>query len=232
MATEKAETDRIPVTLALSTITYLEKLVRQGTHGTSVPGVARTLIEEGIRLAIKDGLLSIRDNGKASTGRRERGSPRIGTANMFATAPTWTTERVELLKSHFEAGLSCRQIAAEIGVSRNAVIGKLSRLGLTRDKPGGMALARNREERRGRSVPRLQYEMLREVYDRRPINTPVVSEHRCSLFELGEERLPLAGQWRCGGFSFCGNPPLEGLPYCPGTRGSPIVRWRGAVARG
>ena len=57
MATEKAETDRVPVTLALSTITYLERLVRQGTHGTSVPGVARTLIEEGIRLAIKDGLL-------------------------------------------------------------------------------------------------------------------------------------------------------------------------------
>ncbi len=48
MATEKAETDRVPVTLALSTISYLEKLVRQGTHGTSVPGVARTLIEEGM----------------------------------------------------------------------------------------------------------------------------------------------------------------------------------------
>ena len=64
MATEKAETDRVPVTLARSTISYLEKLVRQGTHGTSVPGVAKTLIEEGIRLAIKDGLLSIRDNSK------------------------------------------------------------------------------------------------------------------------------------------------------------------------
>ena len=64
MATEKAETDRVPITLALSTIAYLEKLVRQGTHGTSVPGVARTLIEEGIRLAIKDGLLAIRDTGK------------------------------------------------------------------------------------------------------------------------------------------------------------------------
>ena len=34
---------------------------------------------------------------------------------MFANIPTWTTERVELLKSHFEAGLSCRQIAAHIG---------------------------------------------------------------------------------------------------------------------
>ncbi len=74
MATEKAETDRVPVTLALSTINYLERLVRQGTHGTSVPGVARTLIEEGIRLAIKDGLLAIRDNGKASCrGFPERG---------------------------------------------------------------------------------------------------------------------------------------------------------------
>src|SRR6266404_3769501 len=77
MATEKAETDRVPVTLALSTIGYLEKLVRQGTHGTSVPGVAKTLIEEGIRLAIKDGLLSIRDNGKTPNGREPgRGSVR------------------------------------------------------------------------------------------------------------------------------------------------------------
>jgi hypothetical protein len=31
MATEKAETDRVPLTLALSTIAYLEELVRQGT---------------------------------------------------------------------------------------------------------------------------------------------------------------------------------------------------------
>ena len=37
MATEKAETDRVPVTLALSTITYLEKLVRQGTQVPASP---------------------------------------------------------------------------------------------------------------------------------------------------------------------------------------------------
>src|ERR1700693_1848179 len=116
MATEKAETDRVPITLALSTITYLEKLVRQGTHGTSVPGVARTLIEEGIRLAIKDGLLSIRDNGRTYrqdvTGvQRIRGSfplgqddpqkaIKLGTENMPFYQPTWTTERVERLKDH------------------------------------------------------------------------------------------------------------------------------------
>ena len=45
---------------------------------------------------------------------------------------TWTEERLAVLKSRFEAGLSCRQIADEIGVSRNAVIGKLSRLNLSR----------------------------------------------------------------------------------------------------
>src|SRR5713226_3963352 len=108
---------------------------------------------------------------------------------MPANEPTWTAERLERLKSRFEAGLTCRQIAAEIGVSRNAVIGKLSRLGLTRDKPpGGEARPARPRERRGRSVPRLQLEMLRQVYEEDPATaTEVVSERRCSLFELSKE---------------------------------------------
>ena len=55
---------------------------------------------------------------------------------MSANAPTWTEERLERLKSCFEAGWTCRQIADEIGVSRNAVIGKLNRLNLTRERSG------------------------------------------------------------------------------------------------
>ena len=39
------ETERIPVTLSVATIAYLETLVQQGTHGSTVPGVMRTLIE-------------------------------------------------------------------------------------------------------------------------------------------------------------------------------------------
>lgn len=138
---------------------------------------------------------------------------------MFATAPTWTDERLEALKGHFAAGLTCRQIAAEIGVSRNAVIGKLSRLGLTRDKPPGSAprSKRPRGERRGRSVPRLHYEMLRAVYDEEPVTeAAVISERRCSLFELSKERC----RWPVNGdaeeFAFCGNTPLAGAPYCVG----------------
>ena len=43
---------------------------------------------------------------------------------------TWTPERVEQLRTCVVNGLTCSQIAAEIGVTRNAIIGKIHRLGL------------------------------------------------------------------------------------------------------
>jgi GcrA cell cycle regulator len=139
---------------------------------------------------------------------------------MFASAPTWTTERLEALKIHFDAGLSCRQIAAEIGVTRNAVIGKLSRLGLSREKTIDVLRPKKpRGERRARagSVPRQQFEMLRQVYDEAAFtDAPVVSEHRCSLFELSKERCRWPVNTEAEAFSFCGNTPLAGLPYCQG----------------
>src|SRR3712207_3063070 len=45
---------------------------------------------------------------------------------------SWTDERVERLKKLWQEGLSASQIAAELGgVTRNAVIGKVHRLGLS-----------------------------------------------------------------------------------------------------
>ena len=45
---------------------------------------------------------------------------------------SWTDERVELLKKLWADGLSASQIAGELGgVTRNAVIGKVHRLGLS-----------------------------------------------------------------------------------------------------
>jgi GcrA cell cycle regulator len=49
-----------------------------------------------------------------------------------ATVMAWTDERVELLKKLWSEGLSARQIADQLGgVTRNAVIGKVHRLGLS-----------------------------------------------------------------------------------------------------
>ena len=51
---------------------------------------------------------------------------------MMDAGATWTDERVELLKKLWIDGLSASQIAAELGnVTRNAVIGKVHRLGLS-----------------------------------------------------------------------------------------------------
>jgi GcrA cell cycle regulator len=132
---------------------------------------------------------------------------------------TWTTELVELLKSHFAAGLSCREIANEIGVSRNAVIGKLSRLNLTREKT--LKPRRDNDGRsRPKSVPRLQYRMLRKLFkEAEPAESDqtVQSEQHCSLLELSEERCrwPISHPGEKD-FCFCGNRPLESLPYCAG----------------
>jgi GcrA cell cycle regulator len=136
--------------------------------------------------------------------------------------PTWTAERVELLKNGFEAGLSCRQIAADIGVTRNAVIGKISRLNLSRAEGGGGFSERPRERRSGPRIQREKRVTQRQVLmalDAQPAQeeAPLCSEQRCSLLELSEEkcRWPISN---LGGadFWFCGNKPVERLPYCAG----------------
>ena len=52
---------------------------------------------------------------------------------MTDAGATWTDERVETLKKLWGEGLSASQIATEIGggITRNAVIGKVHRLGLS-----------------------------------------------------------------------------------------------------
>jgi GcrA cell cycle regulator len=142
---------------------------------------------------------------------------------MPASALTWTTERLERLKRGFEAGLSCREIAADIGVSRNAVIGKLSRLNLTRDQSGDArppARKDTAEGKRRESRPRQQYRLLQALYAGPPPETrdePIANAHCCSLMELDTARC----RWPINApgdadFCFCGNTPVAGLPYCPG----------------
>jgi GcrA cell cycle regulator len=146
--------------------------------------------------------------------------------HQSAFRPTWTVERLELLKIHFDAGLSCREIAAEIGVSRNAVIGKLSRLNLTRDKAGNEPLVAKRRPKstatrhRREPVPKLRYQLLKALRAE-PLSAAkdeqIHNGHCCSLFELSDERC----RWPIStpgahDFCFCGNPPVEGMPYCAG----------------
>ena len=112
----------------------------------------------------------------------------------------------------------------------NAVIGKLSRLNLTRgrsvderrlqDRNQGRSQVRNSAPRAQKAVPRLQFEMLATIYgeaDGAVATGPIDEANRCSLMELGENRC----RWPIStpgaeDFCFCGNTPVEGMPYCSG----------------
>jgi GcrA cell cycle regulator len=135
--------------------------------------------------------------------------------NMVASDAGWTAERIELLKSLHASGCSSREIALEIGVSRNAVIGKISRLKLNTGNARRLA---------GKSDPKVRrpgqqsiMKALRAEAHSAAEGLPIPDGHRCSLLELTEHtcRWPISNATDVE-FWFCGNEPVEGLPYCAG----------------
>jgi GcrA cell cycle regulator len=142
----------------------------------------------------------------------------------------WNDERVDLLKKLWSDGLSASQIAGRLGgVTRNAVIGKVHRLGLS----GRATTSRMKSHRpRARSQvtkrlmkPRfanLGNPALRQLYlgdtepyvpsaeelviplaERRSIQTLTEA---CCRWPIGDPQQP--------DFHFCGKKKVVGLPYC------------------
>ena len=140
------------------------------------------------------------------------------------TTETWTPERLEQLRNYAGSGLSSSQIAAEIGVTRNAVIGKLHRLGLAPGRPAAGGPARSCPPRARRPRPSPQREFLRLMFAQAPsiassasAASSVQSTQPCSLFDLahGKCRWPV-GNPDAADFAFCGNDAAAGFPYCAG----------------
>jgi len=145
------------------------------------------------------------------------------------TVLTWSEDRVEQLKKLWEAGLSASQIAAELGnVTRNAVIGKVHRLGLSgRAKSPSSAAPRPRKARpaqhmmrvsrpvsRGNTALAHAYEIENEAEPELIDNIIPIGQRR-TILELNEQtcRWPV-GDPGSGDFFFCGGNTLGGLPYC------------------
>jgi GcrA cell cycle regulator len=138
---------------------------------------------------------------------------------------TWTPERVELLRHFVVDGLTCSEIATEIGVTRNAVIGKIHRLGLCPVRaPGGSGRPcspRARRERAASRRPLLQVLLCDSArVAGATVTGPVQSGQPCSLLDLtkGQCRWPLAEAANdCSAeLVFCGNEAIAGLSYCVG----------------
>jgi GcrA cell cycle regulator len=141
---------------------------------------------------------------------------------------SWTDERVELLKKLWSDGLSASQIAGELGgITRNAVIGKVHRLGLSgRAKSAGAASPRPRKVRPSSHMLRIGRGAIRgntalaHVYDIEdvepaPTDNIIPIGQRRTILELTEQTC----RWPCGDpgsgdFFFCGGNTINGLPYC------------------
>ena len=148
----------------------------------------------------------------------------------------WTDERVELLKKLWSEGLSASAIAAELGgVTRNAVIGKVHRLGLSGRAKAPVAQPQRRlKPTRTPSHPMHATQLVRgntalapdlvpmlepEVEARpepRPMEDIVIPmSERVTIMELREQmcRWPLGDPGR-DDFRFCGGRIAPGGPYC------------------
>jgi GcrA cell cycle regulator len=143
---------------------------------------------------------------------------------------TWNDERVDVLKKLWADGLSASQIAGRLGgVTRNAVIGKVHRLGLS----GRATTSRMKSHR-----PRVRVQGARRLMKTRLPGAAATSPLR-TLYLTDEPYVPPAEElviplaerkyiqtltesccrWPIGDpqqpeFHFCGKAKIPGLPYC------------------
>ena len=159
---------------------------------------------------------------------------RLERTTLEVVSMSWTDERVEQLKKMWLDGLSASQIANELahGITRNAVIGKVHRLGLSgRVKSPVPAPARPRTKTTGEDASQTPAQPVSRgnlaiATESRPSPAPVprpaaqevvipMSE-RVGIMDLRESmcRWPL-GDPASSEFRYCGAKMQNGLgPYC------------------
>ncbi|HXF89561.1 MAG TPA: GcrA family cell cycle regulator [Xanthobacteraceae bacterium] len=137
---------------------------------------------------------------------------------------SWTRERIEQLRTLHQRGLSASQIAARLGgVTRNAVIGKLHRMGLAQNT----AASRSQRSRPNRCVrkrmpprplqsPRRRILALLPAASRAaPMEIEVPPGARRQLADIAANNCRwIIGDPREAAHHFCHQVQVPGLPYC------------------
>ena len=141
---------------------------------------------------------------------------------------SWTDDRVELLKKLWAEGLSASQVAARLGgITRNAVIGKVHRLGLegrARAGQGGkhtdaeMETTADPDTAAGSAGPNSETVVAAAVQSQPQMiaeGAELADSSKVTLLNLTEQtcRWPI-GDPGTAGFHFCGRRAELGLPYC------------------
>jgi GcrA cell cycle regulator len=122
---------------------------------------------------------------------------------------SWTHERIEQLKKLWEAGYTASNIATELGgITRNAVIGKAHRLGLSgrmksKSKVSSVSIVRKRKMPVNKNSKII--ELTTSVEPMNPTSFADIKDGLC--------RWPL-GEPEDSDFKFCGRKCAEGMIYC------------------
>jgi GcrA cell cycle regulator len=154
---------------------------------------------------------------------------------------TWNDERVETLKKLWSEGLSASQIANRLGrdLSRNAVIGKVHRLGLSgRATTSRMTLSRAGKMQAAKRYSKFATESKRQALIRRgrydearaacvvvaprlkPLPLPPEPVRPAKLVSFAELEPDMCkfvyGDPKTSDHGFCGCKAMPGSPYCAG----------------
>lgn len=157
--------------------------------------------------------------------------------NYIMPAVSWTDDRIELLKASHIEGLTALQIAARLGgTTRNAVIGKMHRLGMNADmyltegekaekfarqaKAKELREARKAERKhraRSDSPEKSKRSTLYQMFVTRPADDMAATAKHIPFLDLEPHhcRFPYGTDAQTG-YTFCGHDKIEGSTYCAG----------------
>jgi GcrA cell cycle regulator len=142
----------------------------------------------------------------------------------------WTDDRIATLKRMWEDGASCSIIAKALGkgATRNAVIGKVHRMGLCgrgtiiRKKPkrGRSPWNRNRRDSKhdkfAAKLPRTKPSII-DLLPKTPLPPPSVTDvARVTIHTLDAHhcRWPISATPSASAHGYCGCKAIPGMPYC------------------